>query len=90
MTVPSRRVLSDALQEVPLVHHDGTPQSNVARDVFGNITENECGLSFLDPCVAIRRKGDDVKVRSALVNEGQESADGSPRSLHIDEENWYR
>lgn len=67
-----------------LVHHDCAPQCSVASDLFGDITQDQCGLGLLNPCIAVDRECDDVEVGGALMNERQESANSSPGCLHVD------
>jgi hypothetical protein len=74
--IPWRGVFSNALNEVPFVHQDGTPYGHVSPDVLRDITSNESGSCPRDPRIASSTEGNEVGVGLDLSGECQKNADG--------------
>ena len=75
-----RRLLGNTLCEVLLVRHDRAPQCNITSDGVTDITKDKRSNGFINVCVAICRKHNDIEVGGALVNERQVL----PKMPHVD------
>lgn len=80
--VPLRSILGNTLKKRSLVlHHDGTPQSDISSDGVRDISDNKRGRSLLDVGTGLGIEGNHIEVGDGLVNEGREGGEKSS-SLH--------
>lgn len=83
--LPLRGVLRNALQERLLVlHHDGTPKSNISSNGSGDSSQHKCSRSFLDVSVGLGEQGNDVEVGSCLLAKRYYGGEGCER-LHLED-----